>query len=427
MTRSTLPRHAVAALFLARQHLDRPRARRLTAASLERFVADAGGLQIDSINAVDRAHLITLHSRFGAFDRAALERLLYKQRVLFEYWAHAACFVPRADLAAWKRAMLDYHGHSTGWSSWLRQNADVMQTVEDAVRTRGPLASADFEHDAPAARGGWWDWKPAQHALHVLWMRGALLVHSRANFHKRYHLGARVLPELADLEPLAPAAFDRWHLERSLHAMGAASLTDLRGYLTYPRRPPARRAAALREALRDGSVVEVAIEGERKPWFALARDLPALAAAARKRAPSRGTTLLAPFDSLLWHRERVQRLFGFDYRIEVYVPEPKRRFGYYVLPVLHDGRLIARVDARRVRERGRLEARRVHVEPWLAEGGAVPLARWGAPDLDAALAGTAEALVALADAGGTPGVALGRVSPARLRAPLGRALKALGR
>ncbi len=418
----SLPRHAVAALFLERQHLDRPRGRRLTAAALERFASDTGGVQIDSINAVDRAHLITLWSRFGAFDRAALERLLYRKRVLFEYWAHAACLVPRAHLPAWKRAMVDYHGHSTGWTSWLRQNAGVMAAVEQAVRTRGPLASADFEHHRPGGSGGWWDWKPAQHALHVLWMRGQLLVHSRPNFHKRYDLGAHVLPELAATEPLDPAAFRRWHIERSLHAMGAASEADLRMYMTYPRVAVGRHREALHAALRDGAVVPVAIEGERRPWYALSRDVPALERAARRRAPSRGTTLLAPFDSLMWHRERVLALFDFDYRIEVYVPEPKRRFGYYVLPVLHDGRLIGRVDARRVREHGRLEARRVRFEPWF-ERGAAPHAAWSALDRDAALAGLAEALASLAAAGESPRVVLGRVYPARLRPVLARALR----
>ncbi len=423
MSPSTFPLHAVAALFLERQQLDRPRGRRLTAAALARFAADTGGIQLDSINAVDRAHLITLHSRFGAFDRAALDRMLYRRRVLIEYWAHAACLVPRAHLAGWKRAMIDYRGHSTGWSAWLQQHAATLRAVEGAVRERGPLASADFEHARPAGAGGWWDWKPAQHALHVLWMRGRLLVHSRAHFHKRYDLAERVLPDLAAVEPLAPAAFRGWHLERSLHAMGAATAADLRGYLTFPRVTAADHRAALRAALEEGTATEVAIEGERGPWYALARDLPALERAARRRAPSRGTALLSPFDSLLWHRERVARLFGFDYRIEVYVPEPRRVFGYYVLPVLHDGRLIGRVDVRRVREAGRLEARRVGFEPWFGDGGPAPFPAWGRSDPDAAIDGVADALAALARAGGTPRVVLGRVTPARLRPALARALR----
>lgn len=417
-----VPRHAAAALFLERQHLVRPRARRLGPAALERFARDTGGIQIDSVNRVDRAHLLTIWSRFGTFDRARLERLLYRRRVLFEYWSHAACFVPVADAAAWKRAMLEYGFHHTGWGAWLRKHGDVVDAVEGVVRDRGPVSSADFERASDRPRGGWWDWKPAQHALHLLWMRGRVLVHSRRHFHKRYDLAERVLPDLAALDPLEPAAFRRWHLERSLHAMGAATETDLRMYLTFPRTPVAERRATLRAALADGVVTAVRIEGMRAPAYALTRDLPELDRAARRRRPSQGTTLLAPFDSLLWHRERVSRLFGFDYRVEIYVPGHRRTHGYYVLPILHDGRLVGRADLHRDREAGVLLAPRITFEPWLAGKTPAPLARWGALDPDAVLAGTAAALRDLAAFGGTPRVRVGLVAPSRLRAPLARLL-----
>jgi len=417
-----VPRHAAAALFLERQHLDRPRARRLGAVALEQFAHDAGGIQIDSVNVVDRAHLLTLWSRFGTFDRARLERLLYRQRVLFEYWAHAACFVPVADAPAWRRAMLEFEFRHTGWGAWLRKHGEVADAVEAVVRERGPVATADFERTSERPREGWWDWKPAQHALHLLWMRGRVLVHSRRHFHKRYDLAERVLPSLPGVEPLTPEAFRRWHLERSLHAMGPASESDLRMYLTFPRAPVGERRATLRAALADGVVTPVTLEGTRAPAYVLTRDLDALGAAARRRRPSRGTTLLSPFDSLLWYRERAQRLFGFDYRIEIYVPGPKRTHGYYVLPILHDGRLVGRVDVKRDRAGGTLHATRVGFEPWVLGRAPAPLARWGEVDLDAVIAGTADALRDLGTFGGTPAVRLGRVQPARLRAPLARSL-----
>jgi uncharacterized protein YcaQ len=222
--------------------------------------------------------------------------------------------------------------------------------------------------------------------------------------------------------PLDPDAFRRWHLERSLHAMGVASESDLRMYLTFPRAPAGERRATLRAALAEGLVTAVTLEGTRAPAFVLSRDLDALAAAARRRRPSRGTTLLSPFDSLLWYRERVQRLFGFDYRIEIYVPGPKRTHGYYVLPILHEGRLVGRADLKRDRAGGTLHVPRIAFEPWVMGRAPAPLARWGAVDIDAALAGTADALRDLAGFGGTPAVRLGRVEPVRLRAPLARAL-----
>ena len=163
--------------------------------------------------------------------------------------------------------------------------------------------------------------------------------------------------------------FRAWHVARSLHAMGGATDTDLTRYLTFPRMGPGVRRAALRRLLEAGEVVEIEVKGSRGRWLALATDLPALGRAARRRAASRGTTLLSPFDSLLWHRERAERLFGFGYRIEVYTPGPQRVHGYYTLPILHDGQLIGRVDAKAHRAERRLAVRGVHFERWFATGG----------------------------------------------------------
>jgi uncharacterized protein len=186
---------------------------------------------------------------------------------------------------------------------------------------------------------------------------------------------------------------------------------------------PGVRRAVVRRLLETGAVVEIEVEGSRGRWLALARDLPALERAARRWVVSRGTTLLSPFDSLLWHRERVERLFGFGYQIEVYTPGPKRVYGYYTLPILHDGQLIGRVDAKAHRSERRLAARGVHFERWFATGGVPPAAAWGAIEQDAALAGVAEALWSLARFAGADRVDLGRVVPGRLRPPLARALR----
>lgn len=371
----TASSEAVARLFLARQHLDRPFARPLSAASLERFAADVGGVQLDSINVVARGHELTLWSRFGPYALSELDRLVYGERAAFEYWAHAACLVAASDLPAWARAMADYRRRHTGWSDWLKKSARVRRRVEDEIRRRGPLSSADFER--PAAQGrssGWWDWKPAQHALHDLWMSGRLAVHSRKAFSKRYDLAERVLPRV---EPLARAEFPRWHLRKTLRALGAAAEADLPRYLTFPRFAPGERRRALKDLLKSGEAVELAVEGLKGRWYALADDLPALASPPQPR----GTTLLSPFDSLLWHRGRAKALFGFDYRIEVYTPAPKRVHGYYALPVLHEGRLIGRADLKTHREERRLEVRRAGFE--------------GALDA-ASAAGTASALRSLA-------------------------------
>ena len=421
MSRPRISRRAAAALFLERQQLDRPRGRRLTAASLASLVGETGGLQLDSINVVDRAHLLTLWSRFGPFDRAKLDRLIYRKRVLFEYWSLVACLVATDHFPAWRRGMLEHPERNKGW---LKKHGAVVKQVEAEVRARGPLGTADFEQPVGKRGAGWWDWKPAAHALEYLWRAGVISPHSRRHFHKRFDVIERVLPGPLSKEPHSPDEFRRWHMERSLHAMGAASETDLRMYITTPRRPVAERRALLRHMVHAGDITEVEVEGQRGVWYALTRDLPDLARAGRRRTVSRGTTFLCPFDSFLWHRERVQKLFGFDYRIEVYVPAPKRKYGYYVLPLLHDGHFIGRADVKNHRAHRVLEFRTIYFETWFVTGAAPPAASWGTVDRDEAMAGTAAAMRSLAAFVGAAEVKLGTVGPRALRTPLREALAA---
>jgi uncharacterized protein YcaQ len=424
MGRPAFSYRAVAALFLARQHLARPRTRRLTARSLVAFVEDVGGLQVDSINVVERGHHLTLWSRFGPYDRGAVERIVYDRRLLFEYWAHAACLVPASHFPAWRRAMLDYSLRSRAWGDWLQKNRRVLRAVEEAIRTTGPLGSTDFaQRRAPGASGGWWNWKPATHALDYLWMSGRTLVRSRSRFQKRFDLAERLMPEAVAREALGPEAFRRWHLRRSLHAMGAASETDLRQYLSFPRIAASERRGALRAALEAKEVVEVGVGSEGRPWLALAADLPALAAAGRRRRAATGTTLLSPFDSFLWHRDRVRRLFGYDYTLEVYTPGHRRVHGYYSLPILHDGQLVGRLDPKTHRAERRLEVKAVHFEPWFAKGLPPPAASWGAVDRERALAGVGDALRSLAAFVGAAEISVGRVTPHGLAPALRRAVR----
>jgi uncharacterized protein YcaQ len=417
-------RRAVAALFLARQHLTRPRQGRLTARSLLAFVEDVGGLQLDSINVVERAHHLTLWSRFGPYDRGAVERIAYRRRLLFEYWAHAACLVPTSHFPAWRRVMLDYSLRTRAWGKWLRKNRRVLRAVEEAITANGPMGNADFAHRRPpGSAAGWWDWKPAAHALDYLWMSGHTLVHSRRHFQKRFDLAERLMPESVAREPLTAEAFHRWHLRQSLRAMGAASESDLRMYLSYPRTAASDRRRTLRAALDSGEVVEVEVASERGRSLALAEDLPALAAAHRRRRGATGTTLLSPFDSFLWHRERTRRLFGYDYTLEVYTPGHKRVHGYYSLPIFHDGQLIGRLDPKTHRTEKRLEVKAVHFEPWFAKGAAPPAAAWGAVDQGAAFAGVGEAVRSLAAFVGADEISVGRVTPKALRPALKRAVE----
>lgn len=425
-----VPLRAVAALFIERQHLERPRGRRLSSASLSRFAEDVGGIQVDTINVLDRAHYLTAWSRFGAFDHATFDRLAYDRRLMFEYWAHAACLVPSAHFPAWRRAMLDYRTRHTGWSKFLKKHPKLLGAIEESIRERGPLGNTDFADDRPKNAAGWWNWKPAAHGLHYLWMSGRLLVHSRKHFQKRYDLAERVMPLALEAPSPASEEFPLWHIRRSLHAMGVATETDLSAYLSFPRTPLAIRRRALEKLLDSGEVIEVAVEADKSGragprWVMLAEDAGALAAAGRRRVPARGTAFLSPFDSFLWHRRRTSRLFGFDYRIEVYTPGPKRVHGYYTLPIYSSGRLIGRLDAKNHRPERRLEVKHVHFERWFVQGTPAPgggFAGDPALEVEAAFAEAADALRSLARFLDVERITLVRVSPRALAAPLRRAL-----
>ena len=425
MTPPKLSRRAVAAEFLRRQWLDRPRGRRLTEHTLAAFVSQVGGLQIDSVNVLDRAHHVTLWSRFGEYDRARLERLTYQKRVLFEYLTHVACFVATRDLPLHKAIMDERPDRfASRHPAWVRNHRAMIAAVEQAVTERGPLGNADFERPRHMGKGGgWWSWKPATHALDYLWKAGRIGVHTRVNFHKRFAAMASVLPGFADTTAMPLEQAMRERLLRSLAAMGAASIDDLARYWTWPQwKAPAQRAT-LKALVHEGLVQDVSVEGERNPWFARAEDVALLEGAHRKRSPSAGTTLLSPFDSFLWHRERVHRLWGYFYRIEIYVPGHKREHGYYTLPLLHDGQLIGRVDLKTHREAGVLEARHVHFEPWFAAGEPAPRVGWGVVGRDVAFAGLAGALQSLAAHVGVSRAKLGRVTPAKFKSALSRAIR----
>ncbi len=419
----SVTRRAAAALFLERQWLDRPRARRLSARSLGAFARATGGVQIDSVNVLDRAHHVTLWSRFGEYDRGTLERLIYRRRVLFEYLSHVACFVATEDLPIWLAFMADVPRTFRNRYAYPGREQPLVDAVEQVIAERGPLGNADFERPAHMGKGGgWWTWKPATHALDYLWKAGRIAVHSRRHFQKRFATMSQVLPRAATTAPLALEEARRQRLLRSLAAMGAAALDDLHWYWTSPRWPAKEMHVALAALVREGLVSEVSVEGQRSRWFARTEDLDALERADRRRAPSRGTTLLSPFDSFLWHRERALRIWKYHYRIEIYVPGHARTHGYYSLPVLHAGQLVGRVDAKTHREAGVLEARHVHLESWLAKGQAPPHPHWGVVDRDEALAGIAASLWSLARHVGCGEVKLGRMTPAPFRHAMLRAI-----
>ena len=314
--------------------------------------------QIDSVNVLARAHYLPAFSRLGAYDRALIDRAAWgkrRERKLFEYWAHEASLLPLDlhPLLRWRMARAERG--AAGWT-YMRRFATERRAEAEAilarVRAQGPMAASDFEHGK--SRSGWWEWGVTKHALEYLFWSGRLTTATRrGSFERVYDLSERVIPAaILALPTPDEAEAHRLLIERSARALGIATAGDLRDYF---RLGPAESRAAIAALVDAGTLLPVGVESWRQPAF--------LHAEARRPRRIRGQALLAPFDPLIWHRDRAERLFGFRYRIEIYTPADKRVHGYYVLPFLLDEALVARVDLKADRQAGRLIARGVHFEP----------------------------------------------------------------
>lgn len=311
--------------------------------------------QIDSVNVLARAHYLPAAARLGRYDRALFDRAAWgrrSERRMFEYWAHEASLLP-LDLHPLLRWRMDRADRGIVRSAMMREFATTRRAeamaLLDRIRADGPLAASDVE----TSRTGWWAWSEAKRALEWLFYAGHITTATRRRgFERVYDVPERVLPRaILDLptpdEPTAHAAL----IDRAARALGIATAPELRDYF---RLTPADAAAAIDRLVGEGVLRPVTVEGWPTAY---------LHHAARRPRRIAGQALLAPFDPLIWERARTERLFGFHYRIEIYVPAAKRRYGYYVLPFLLDGQLVARVDLKADRERARLLVQSVHLEP----------------------------------------------------------------
>ncbi|HEV8650925.1 MAG TPA: crosslink repair DNA glycosylase YcaQ family protein [Actinomycetes bacterium] len=392
-------------LALAAQGLLRaPAARAAGPAAMRAALQRLGAIQVDSINVVARSHELVVASRVGAHDPAAFERLLYRRRAGFEYWGHAASFLPIDSYRWFLPRMRRMAATTRGWWAGVRtEHAELYPKVLARIAEQGPLAASAFREPDAGLRGTWWDWAPAKHVLEDLFDQGVLLVHDRVRFERRYDLAERVLPPGLDVSVPSETEAAVALTVLAARALGVGTAADLADYF---RLPPAEARPALAEAVASGLLAEVAVQGWAKPAY-LVPGTPV-----PRGAGARPPVLLSPFDSLIWFRERTERLFGFRYRVEVYVPAAKRRHGYYVMPVLAGDRLVARVDPKHDRPGGRLLLRALTLE----DGG----------DRAEALAATAVAARHLAAHLGAADVEPGEEVEPRLARELAAALAAAG-
>lgn len=338
---------------------------------LREVLRDLRCLQIDPIGVVERSHLLVLWSRLGGFDRADLDALLWEECWLFEYWAHAASMVLTEDLPLHRRLMRRHPGEGSRQAAWAEANGELREHILCRLAEAGPLPTDGFEDRAavPWESTGWTAGRNVERMLELLWFQGRIMVAGRRGRTRLWDLAERHLPAWADRTELPDAEVEERSAEHALRALGAGRARDVRRHFVRERYGDA--AATLERLVGRGRAVRARVAGSAEPWFVHTDVLPMVEEAAGAGWEGR-TTLLSPFDNLLCDRERTSLLWGFDYVNEMYTPRAKRRFGYYVLPVLHGDRLAGRVAARADRRRGVLELEGVYAEEWVSDEAAAP-------------------------------------------------------
>lgn len=343
--------------------LERPeaKARPLGAPALRKVMTTVGTVQLDAVNVLERTQFLVPFSRLGAYDRSAFLNLTGPGRPWFEYWGHAASLLPvdmhpllRWRMKRFRDDLVDSPTAQQRRRQWRAAHAAYMATVLAEVAERGPLAASELSE--PRRRvGEWWDRRSdGRRVLELLFADGVLAAWRSASFERVYDLAERVIPlEVLDLPTPDEHEAQRRLLERAAGCMGVATVADLADYFWMRPKAAAPRVAELVE---EGRLVPLSVGGWRQAAFTLP--------SARPRPPARlSATLLSPFDSLIWARERAERLFAIRYRVEIYVPEPQRAFGYYVLPLLLGEQIVARFDLKSDRRGSALNVVAAHLEP----------------------------------------------------------------
>jgi uncharacterized protein YcaQ len=358
---SKLSLAAARRIALAAQGFDRPRPLRPPSINrIAQLVERLGVLQLDSVNVFLRAHYMPVFSRLGPYDRARLDRIAGHgegaiDRRLIEYWAHEASLVPLElhPLLRWRMADVD----TEAWGSISRVAREHPEVVADTlalVAEEGPIRARDTGAvRGPPRPGHMWNWHQGKVALEHLFFTGQVAAARRINFERRYDMAERVIPaEIRERPTPARADAQRELVRVAARALGVATEPDLGDYFRLPRIDSKARVAELVDA---GELVPVTVDGWSAPTY--------LWPEARRPRRIRARALLSPFDSLIWFRQRTERLFGFHYRIEIYTPAPKRIYGYYVLPFLLGENLVARVDLKSDRARRALLVQGAFAEP----------------------------------------------------------------
>jgi uncharacterized protein YcaQ len=333
-------------------------------------VAKTGCIQIDTLQMVRRSQYVAIWSRLGCYSPDDLDRLIYREpRRLFEGWMHAACILPLSDYRYVLPLQRHRREHPSEWfKEWMVDpvNAALLDEVMECIRRDGPAAVGDFEYDGPA-RQGWWDFKPAKHALTHRYAWGELMIADRVNFACLYDLTERVLPAWVDTtEPSRPELI-HYVVERATRTFGACRRMQIANYYHSVNATDAK--PFIEEMLAEGALASLSVDagsGKTLDMVVHRDSLSLLEQAADGALPAQRTTFLSPFDSLFWPMHGDVEVWGFRKSLEAYLPAPKRRWGYFCLPILHRDRLIGRFDPKLERATGTLRLKALYLEPGVA-------------------------------------------------------------
>ncbi|MCA8928616.1 MAG: YcaQ family DNA glycosylase [Alphaproteobacteria bacterium] len=363
----TLANAAARRLFLARHGLAGPLKPRLTQAGLGGMVRDLGFVQVDSISTVERAHHMILFARNHTYRQRQLTRLHEREAAVFENWTHDAALIPTAFYPHWLRVFERRKAHLHGRFHRYHGPAfqERLQHVRQAIAVGGPRMARDFDDKPDPESEKWgWNWHPSKAALEYLWRTGGLAVARREGFQKVYDLPERVIPGHADMAPVSDAELVDWACEAALDRLGFATPAELAAFWDVITLAEAKAWCAAQPS---NALIAVGLEGaapDARPRTVYLRPETLDALADLPGAPG-ALRVLSPFDPAIRDRRRALHLFGFDYRIEIFVPAAKRRYGYYVFPLLEGDRFIGRIDMKCDRAAGALDVQALWLEPRL--------------------------------------------------------------
>ncbi|MBN8570097.1 MAG: YcaQ family DNA glycosylase [Ignavibacteria bacterium] len=306
-----------------------------TKKDLHKIIEKIGYVQIDTISIIERAHHHVLWTRLPAYKKSMLDSLM-KDKKIFEYWSHAAAFLPMKD---YRFSLLRKENYKERYKAWANKNKKIIDFARDRITNEGPLQSKDFEHP-PRVKSGWWDWKPAKEALEYLFHAGEFMVAERKNFQKVYDLTERVLPKKIDITAPTYEEHCEHLIMNAINANGFASQKEM----FYLRRGDSKvPMSVINRLVEEMKIIPMKINGtEEERYYTTKENLKQL----NKKGFTKDVHILSPFDNLVIQRKRLKTLFDFDYVIECYVPAAKRKFGYYVLPLVYGGKFIGRLDAK---------------------------------------------------------------------------------